>query len=162
MAKISAQQKLENKQRLDSLILNAVIVDGTIAFNKLTYKWLAAQSGLSVSTLQGYYNDRASFSSALQGQVMPLMLKHLNISSLSAFKSSWLSALNKPIFRRVMGLWIENLLDGDQRADSIAGAQRMQRHLNDLFGNEADNTVSLLIGESLLTLAQQHVDMLNL
>ncbi len=156
MARISAAKKAENQKVLDNLIFDALIVNGDLSWSQLTYQWLSDKTGMRVSTLQGYYKDRASFANALKGRVAPLMAQHLDLSNIERLITSWRKALANDQFCRILSLWIHNLIDGDQKQHSIEGWMLFEQSIVNQLGERSRDVLMQLLGESLISNAKNN------
>ncbi|MDN3630561.1 hypothetical protein [Vibrio lentus] len=110
LSRITKQQKEENYQKLNSVILNIFLTEG---WSKVTYDRISKITGLRKSTLQGYYPSNIDFLVALQGNLKDLMLKELDLSSKEALFRSWNTALSTTEFSFIIEMLISHCISNE-------------------------------------------------
>ncbi|WP_017109854.1 MULTISPECIES: hypothetical protein [Vibrio] len=110
LSRITKQQKEENYQKLNSVILNIFLTEG---WSKVTYDRISKITGLRKSTLQGYYPSNIDFLVALQGNLKDLMLKELDLSSKEALFRSWNNALSTIEFSFIIEMLISHCISNE-------------------------------------------------
>ena len=110
LSRITKQQKEENYQKLNSVILDIFLTEG---WGKVTYDRISRITGLRKSTLQGYYPSNNDFLVALQGNLKSLMLGELDLSSKENLLNSWDKALGKMEFSFIVQMLISHCISSE-------------------------------------------------
>ncbi|PMM56367.1 hypothetical protein BCT54_21940 [Vibrio splendidus] len=110
MSRIPKQQKEENYQKLNSVILDVFLTEG---WSKVTYERISKITGLRKSTLQGYYPSKNDFLAALQGNLKGLILKELDLSNKEELLRSWDRALSKTEFSFIIEMLISRCISSE-------------------------------------------------
>lgn len=110
LSRITKQQKEENYQKLNAVILNVFLTEG---WSKVTYDRISKITGLRKSTLQGYYPSNNDFLIALQGNLKELMLKEIDFSSKEQLLRSWSQALSKKEFGFIVEMLISHCVSSE-------------------------------------------------
>ncbi|WP_122082679.1 hypothetical protein [Vibrio coralliirubri] len=110
LSRITKQQKEENYQKLNSVILEIFLSEG---WSKVTYDRISKVTGLRKSTLQGYYPSNNDFLIALKGNLRGLMLDQLDFASREHLLASWTQALDKKEFNFVVEVFISHCISNE-------------------------------------------------
>ena len=137
MAKITAQEKLKKKEKMDECIVQIFLNEG---WSAVTYDRLAKEFNTRKSSIQAYYPTNVMFATALQGVVFPIVIKTLNFESKQLFIDSWLTAYQDPtqhVFREAIEMLLQNILKDGTSPHSRGGVLKLQNHLAKSIGEEA-------------------------
>ncbi|MGL6258948.1 TetR/AcrR family transcriptional regulator [Vibrio sp. WXL103] len=148
MARITAQEKQEKKQRMDQRIVDIFLNEG---WSAVTYDRLAKEFNVRKSSIQAYYPSSIMFATALQGIVFPIVVKTLNFESKQAFIDSWVSAYedkSNHVFREAVEMLLQNILKDGTSPHSRGGVLKLQNHLAQSIGEEeAIDAIKSALGE---------------
>lgn len=146
MGRITKEHRAINQLRFDGIIFDALL-DGE--WHLLTYQLIADRSGVTRSTLQGYFPSEQSFITAIQGKVLPVFLGYLNFDSLHDFKESWIHSLSEEKFLNILHMLTRNM----RNELSIRGINRLIEMISERWGDDGYAAIELLLGKSLLYIA---------
>ncbi|GAD80177.1 hypothetical protein [Vibrio ezurae] len=122
MARITQQQKEENKANYNALIVKIFLAEG---WSSVTYDRLAKETGLRKSTLQGYYPSNSDFAVALKGKIFPIIAATLDFSSKDTFIQSWERGLSQTEFSMVIRMFIANAAMKESHPQTKAGVTKL-------------------------------------
>ncbi|SHI14695.1 TetR family transcriptional regulator [Ferrimonas marina] len=151
MARISAAQREENLARYRQ---GVVELFWQVGWDELTYGRLSEHLGVRSSTLQAYFPNREAFGDCLKGKVFPVFIGFLDLSSRQGLVSSWTQALEEPRFRMVLELLLGNLVGKYPTDLGRQGLARLNTLLTEQLGEAAQQDLELLLGRSVLAIAQ--------
>lgn len=148
MARITAQERREKKEKMDECIVNIFLNEG---WSSVTYDRLAKEFNVRKSSIQAYYPSNVMFATALQGVVFPIVMGLLNFESKDKFIDSWLNAYqdkDNHVFREAVEMLLQNILKDGTSPHSRNGVLRLQHHLSAEIGEEeAIDAVKSVFGE---------------
>ncbi|MBY5991179.1 TetR family transcriptional regulator [Ferrimonas balearica] len=150
MARISAAQREANLVRYRQGVIELF---WQVGWDDLTYGRLAEHLGVRSSTLQAYFPNREAFGDCLKGQVFPVFVGYLDLSSREALVRSWSQALSEPKFRMVLTLLLGNLVGKYPTELGRLGLKRLAVLVTERLGPQAHQDLELLLGRTVMTLA---------
>ncbi|MDD9194460.1 TetR/AcrR family transcriptional regulator [Aliivibrio sp. S3MY1] len=156
MARITTEERERKKAQYDALILSIFLEEG---WDAITYDRLAKDLGIGKSSVQRYYENRMLFATALQGKLMPMALRRLDMTSKEAFIDSWELAINDDqdhVFREIVRMLMTNILHvGTSKATAMA-VNRLISVLSTSIGeNEAVEAVKASLGLTMFVYMNQ-------
>ncbi|MGR5320479.1 TetR/AcrR family transcriptional regulator [Vibrio jasicida] len=159
MARITAEQRASNKAEYDALILRIFMEEG---WDHVTYDRLSKELGIRKSTLQGYYENRLMFATALQGKILPHVMQKLDVNSSEGFIRSWFDAYwdhEDHVFREVVRMLVTSVVDSGSGAVQIKRAiNQIELVLSNNIGKEeARNTMEIVFGKIIFLYMEQLV-----
>ncbi|MCB5358440.1 hypothetical protein [Vibrio lentus] len=140
MSRITKQQKEENYQKLNSVILDIFLSEG---WGKVTYDRISKVTGLRKSTLQGYYPSNSDFLVALKGNLKGIMLSELDFGSKRNLLSSWETALNKKEFNFVIEMFISHCVSSEPTPIAHQAMESFHQAIAKALPNE--NTADIMV-----------------
>ena len=140
MSRITKQQKEENYQKLNSVILDIFLAEG---WSKVTYDRISKVTGLRKSTLQGYYPSNNDFLVALKGNLRGIMLNELDFASRRKLISSWEEALNKKEFNFVVEMFISHCVSSEATPIAHQAMESFHQAIAKALPNE--NTSDIMV-----------------
>ncbi|UTT86364.1 TetR family transcriptional regulator [Vibrio pelagius] len=150
MARITQQQKLENQQKYNQVVLELFLTEG---HESLTYARIAKEIGVSLTTLQGYFPSTRAIRAVLHGHILPVLMQPLNFSSEDAFYDSWDKALEEPPFQSVIKLIFFHASQAEPSDSFYLHAEgEFREKVRESFGENARRVIEIVIGRSLLKL----------
>ena len=150
MARISSKQREENKMLFDNIIFNALMHG---EWHKVSYQYIADQAGVNTrSTIQGYYAHDIEFITSIQGKVLPVFMSYLNFESLDSFVRSWTESLQDAKFLNIVSMLTGNM-NANTHELAIQGVSTLVEKIYALWGDEGYEAIELLLGRTLLYVA---------
>ena len=148
MARISAEEKKDKKNRIDTIIVRIFLEEG---WSAVTYDRLAKEFGVRKSSIQAYYPTSIMFATALQGKVLPMFVEKLDLTTKEGFISSWLNAYDDQdnhVFREVIEMLLHNILKDGTSPHARGSVMRLQQQVAINIGEEeAVNAIKIIFGE---------------
>ncbi|MGR5450845.1 TetR/AcrR family transcriptional regulator [Vibrio sp. PNB22_3_1] len=148
MARITAQEKLQKKEKMDECIVNIFLNEG---WSAVTYDRLAKEFSVRKSSIQAYYPSSIMFATALQGIIFPIIVDILDFDSKEKFINSWVTAyedINNHVFRETIEMLLQNILKDGTSPYSRGGVLKLQHHLALSIGEkEAIDAIKSVFGE---------------
>ncbi|PKG38335.1 TetR family transcriptional regulator [Psychromonas sp. Urea-02u-13] len=154
MAKITAVQRAQNKEKYDAIVVNCFFDKG---WDYITLNNIAKELGLSKSSVQAYYPTKMDFGLTLKDKVFPIMLNKLDFTSPETFINSWGTALaERKIFAMVVHLLVANATSQATSAMTIAGITKLKGMIAKEWGSEekAQHAIYQVLGLSVMELAK--------
>ncbi|UJF19168.1 TetR/AcrR family transcriptional regulator [Vibrio sp. SS-MA-C1-2] len=148
MARITAEEKAQKKQRMDDRIFSIFMTEG---WGAVTYDRLAKEFNVRKSSIQAYYASNIMFATALQGKVFPMIMPLLDFTSKQGFIDSWLKAYrdeDSHLFKEVVKMLLDNILKDGTNPYSRGAVVRLQQLLAKNIGeDEAQSAIKNVFGE---------------
>lgn len=148
MAKITAEERAQKKQNLDSMVISIFMNEG---WDFVTYDRLAKEFNVRKSSIQAYYPSSIMFATALQGKIFPLIVPLLNFTTKQAFIDSWIKAYKdeeQHIFKEVVKMLLANILKDGTSPYSRGSVLNLQEMLAKNIGNkDAEGAIKMVFGE---------------
>ena len=153
MDDIGADSTLNQRQiqaiRTQNLIQDTLVgIFLSEGWDRVDYRRLQDESGLSLGAIQRYYPTKNTFHEAFQGAVAEFAAKKLKFDTAEALETSWMKALKDKKFRRI----VEYLFTAPSRSEEVKEKvwQRLQ-NIQQTTGCDMEK----LLGKSYLTLLQR-------
>ncbi len=148
MARITAEEKRQKKEKMDECIVKIFLEEG---WSSVTYDRLAKEFNVRKSSIQAYYPSSIMFATALQGVAFPLFIEMLDFTSKEKFIDTWVATYedqSNHVFREVVEMLLQNILKDGTSPYSRGGVLRLQQHLAQTIGEEeAKSAIKSVLGE---------------
>ncbi|TKF28655.1 TetR/AcrR family transcriptional regulator [Vibrio kanaloae] len=150
MARITQLQKIENQKKYNNIVLQLFLSEGHEA---LTYARIAQETGVSLTTLQGYFPSTRAIRAVLHKHVLSVMMAPLDFSTKSAFYDSWKAALNDKPFKNAIKLMFFHASQNPASEELNLQVNGVFRHkMMESFGEDTQQIIEIVLGRSLLQL----------
>lgn len=155
MARISREQYIANKQKLDNHIWEVFKTEG---WEAVSYARLAKFMCTRKSTIQGYYPSSLHFLEGIEGRAFPEMLPLMDMSTPESFLTTWSEAVKVPVFRNYLELFAMDATKG------LTGKHAKKTYLLlkgrlakafDLEEQEAESLFRMAIGSAFAAMANE-------
>lgn len=148
MSRITKQQKEENYQKYNSVILEIFLKEG---WSKVTYDRISKLTGLRKSTLQGYYPTNNDFLLALRGNLRNLMLNRLDFTTRESLITSWEVALQDKPFGHIIEMFISHCISSEPAPIAQQAMQNFLRTIERELPNEDPSEIMVcLFGQAVV------------
>ncbi|PSU36224.1 hypothetical protein [Photobacterium lutimaris] len=155
MARISAKERQEKLEFINQKIFELFLREG---FGSLTFYNIAEETGIRQSTLQSYHKTH-TIPEALTGKVAPYFMSKLDMSNLSAFRDSWMTALNDSGFRNILSLLVGHITTADNLGELAGkGLLGLIAAIEAELGEEGRKSLNELMGLSVIEIALSKID----
>ena len=155
MARITALQRAQNKERYDAIVVNCFFDKG---WNYITLNNIAKELELRKSSVQAYYPTKMDFGLTLKDKVFPVMMNELDFTSPESFISSWEKALvGSKTFAMVVHLLVSNATSQTTSVMTVAGISKLKTMAVKEWQSEekADQVIYHVLGLSVMELANK-------
>ncbi|MGR6862950.1 TetR/AcrR family transcriptional regulator [Aliivibrio salmonicida] len=156
MARITTEERERKKTQYDALILSIFLDEG---WDAITYDRLAKDLGIGKSSVQRYYENRMLFATALQGKLMPIALRRLDMTTKDAFIGSWELAISDDkdhVFREIVRMLMTNILHVETSKATVMAVNRLISVLSTHIGRaDATEAVKIVLGSTMFMYMNQ-------